>query len=67
VHLLALAIKQAGTTDRQAIRDQLENLQPYQGVVKYYKPAFTAQQHDALNASEYRMARFDRDGAIIPE
>jgi len=67
VHLLALAIKQAGTTDRQAIRDQLENLQPYQGVVKYYKPAFTAQQHDALNAREYRMARFDEDGAIIPE
>jgi len=66
VHLLALAIKQAESTDRNAIRDQLENLKPYKGVVKYYKPAFTAQQHDALNAGNYQMARFAQDGAIIP-
>ncbi len=66
VHLMALAIERAGTTERAAVRNALESLPPYQGVVKRYDPAFTATDHDALTVEDYRMAKFDEDGAIVP-
>ncbi|MEJ1420934.1 MAG: DctP family TRAP transporter solute-binding subunit [Candidatus Sedimenticola sp. (ex Thyasira tokunagai)] len=66
VQLMALAIEQAGTTERAAVRNALENLPPYQGVVKRYDPVFTATEHDALTVEDYRMAKFDEDGAIVP-
>ncbi|MBF0350840.1 MAG: DctP family TRAP transporter solute-binding subunit [SAR324 cluster bacterium] len=66
IHLLALAIKQAGTLERSKIRDALENLPPYDGVVQRYAPAFTATQHDGLNPEHYFLAEFDKSGAIVP-
>ncbi|MES9897458.1 MAG: DctP family TRAP transporter solute-binding subunit [Sedimenticola sp.] len=66
VQLMALAIEQAGTTEHAAVRSALENLPPYQGVVKRYDPVFTATDHDALTVEDYRMGKFDEDGAIIP-
>lgn len=66
VHLLAMAIDQAGTTDRATVRDALENLPNYQGLVRNYQPAFTAESHDALKIDDVFMATFDEQGVIRP-
>ena len=64
VHLLANAIHQAGNTDREAIQHALENLGPYQGLVRRYDKPFTSKRHEALNINQVFMARFADDGAI---
>lgn len=66
VHLLALAIRQAGSADRSRIRDALEHLPAWQGLVKHYQPAFSAHNHEALGTGELLMARFRPDGALVP-
>ena len=66
VHLLAMAIKQAGSLDRSAIRDVLEQIEFHEGLVKTYAPPFTPDRHDALDQSDYFMATFDEEGGIIP-
>lgn len=66
VHLLALAIRQAGSADRARIRDALERLPPWQGLVKHYQPAFSANNHEALGAGELVMTRFRPDGSLVP-
>lgn len=66
IYLLAAAIRQAGSTDRQAIRAALEKLPPVEGALKRYAPAFEPGRHDALNSSDYRMARFAENGTIVP-
>lgn len=66
VHLLCLAIETAGTTSRSAVRDALEHLPRWQGLVRTYDPPFTPARHDALTAADYSMGRYDTDGAIIP-
>lgn len=65
IHLLAKAIAKAGTTDRVAVRDALENLDFHPGLVRDYAPPFTADRHDALDRSDYRMARYI-NGVIMP-
>jgi len=50
MHLLARAIDKAGSTDRVAIRDALEKLRPYEGLVRRYDKPFTPEGHDALSA-----------------
>lgn len=65
VHLLALAISRAGVTDRAAVREALENLDFHRGMVRDYAPPFTADRHDALDRSDYCMARYV-DGVIVP-
>jgi branched-chain amino acid transport system substrate-binding protein len=67
VHLLARAIELAGTTDRARVRDALERIDFHAGVVTTYSPPFTKERHDALDARSFRLARFDKDGTIIPE
>lgn len=66
VHLLALAAKQAGTTEAANLRVALEQLPPYQGAVKTYAPAFSHARHDALWADDYFMAKLDKNGHLIP-
>ncbi|MDO9144872.1 ABC transporter substrate-binding protein [Rhodoferax sp.] len=66
VHLLALAIKKANSTDRSVVRQALENLGPYKGLVRPLDKPFTAKRHDALSINEVFMARFADDGAIEP-
>ncbi len=61
VHLLALAIEGAGSTDRSRVRDALERLPAHAGLLKDYDPAFTPSRHEALDGSDIRVARF-RDG-----
>lgn len=64
-HLLALAVTQAGSTDRKAVRDALEQLPPYAGLVRHYPRAFAPRRHDALDAGQVFIARYAPDGAIV--
>ncbi len=66
IHLLRLAIEKAGTIDRAAVRDALENLAEYQGLVRNYHPPFTPENHDALTTDDFRIARYDEHGSIMP-
>ena len=66
IHLLALAIAKAGTTDRESVRNTLENLEEYQGLVRNYSPAFTSKRHDALDSSDFNLSQYDENGVIIP-
>lgn len=53
--LLALAIKQAGSTDGVKIREALENLQaPFEGYAKNYDHPFSRSQHEGLTAADQR-------------
>jgi branched-chain amino acid transport system substrate-binding protein len=65
-HLLARAIDLAGSTDRAAIRDALEHLGPYQGLVRNYERPFSPERHDALFPEDAFMARYGEDGQLIP-
>ncbi len=65
IHLLALAIVQAGSADRALVRDALEQLPEHHGLVREYAPAFSPDRHDALGPEDTRMARFVA-GAIVP-
>jgi branched-chain amino acid transport system substrate-binding protein len=65
-HLLAQAIQQAGTTDRKAVRDALERLPAWRGLIKDYKPAFTPARHEALGPGELLLARYRADGVLVP-
>jgi tripartite ATP-independent transporter DctP family solute receptor len=65
VHLLALAIEKAQSTDRKEVKEALENLSSYKGVIKEYSPAFTPDRHDALGKDDFHMATMDSDGKII--
>lgn len=66
VHILARAIEQAGSPDRRAVRDSLEMLGPYDGLVRRYDPPFTPARHDALDTSDYSICRYAEGGAIVP-
>lgn len=66
VHLLALAIEKAGSTERPAVRDALEQLHSHRGLVRRYNPAFTRERHDALGPEQLLMARFRPDGVLVP-
>lgn len=62
MHLLAIAIDRAGSTDGDAIREALENLDvPYEGLIKTYNKPFSAENHDALTPDDYIMVRYAGD------
>ncbi|MCG6553695.1 MAG: DctP family TRAP transporter solute-binding subunit [Candidatus Magnetominusculus sp. LBB02] len=66
VMLLAEAVRQSGTIDTEAVRDEMEKIQRYDGLTKTHTPPFTKDRHDALDETGYFMAKFDGSGAIIP-
>lgn len=66
MHILAKAIELAGTSDRPAVRDALEKVREHRGLVKHYQPPFTATRHEALSTAELLMARYRRDGVLVP-
>lgn len=66
VHLLALAVERARSTQGSRVRDALEKLPPFSGAVRDYKPAFTATRHDALDASQVLFVRVGPDGTLTP-
>jgi branched-chain amino acid transport system substrate-binding protein len=65
-HLLALAIDRAGSADRKAVRDALEHLGTYRGLVKTYAPPFTPARHEALGPEQLLLARYRFDGVLVP-
>lgn len=65
IHILALAINKAGTTERSAIRDALELVQDYKGLVKTYPQPFTTERHEALEAGDPFMSRFQKNGNLL--
>ena len=66
MHLVALAIEQAGSTDGSKLRDELENLKAeYRGLIKTYKRPFSPEQHDALTDEDYIMVVW-KGGKIVP-
>lgn len=64
-HLLLQAVRQAKSSDREALRNALEALRPTSGSLRDYNPAFTAERHDALSRAQLRLARFDHRGRIV--
>ena len=65
-HILAMAVNLAGSTDRRAVRDALEKVGPYRGLLRHYQQPFTPQRHEALDEKAVFMSRYARDGAIVP-
>ena len=65
MHLVALAIDKAGAADGAKLRDALENLGEYKGLIKTYKRPFTPEEHDALAESDYVLVTW-RGGKIVP-
>lgn len=66
MHLLAIAIDKAGSTDGDAIREALEGLEgTYDGLIKSYTSPFSADNHDALGPDDYIMVRYDGN-TIVP-
>jgi branched-chain amino acid transport system substrate-binding protein len=66
MHLLARAIDLAGSSERVKVRAALEQVRDYRGLTGYYAQPFSAEDHDALELGQVFMARFRRDGVIVP-
>ena len=64
VHVLARAIDLAGSAERARVRDALEQVSDYTGLVRHYDRPFTPERHDALGPEDVFMARYAADGAI---
>jgi len=63
--ITAAAIKQAGGTEGAKMREALENLQaPVEGIMKTYTKPFSATEHEALTASDYRWTVW-KDGRLV--
>lgn len=65
LHLAALAIEKAGSTDGKAVRDGFYAISEYDGLIKHYKQPFTVQKHDALGPDDYIFSHFVND-QIVP-
>ena len=65
MHLAALAIAQAGSTEGDAVRQGFYKIASYDGLIKKYAAPFTAANHDALGVDDYVWAQFV-DDRILP-
>lgn len=65
LHLSALALAKAGSTDGTAVRDAFYEIGGYDGLIKTYDKPFSPENHDALNAKDYVFTHFVK-GEIIP-
>jgi branched-chain amino acid transport system substrate-binding protein len=63
--LVAMAIKNAGSTDGDKIREGFYKIASYDGLIKNYKQPFTAANHDAINENDYVWTQFI-DNEILP-
>jgi branched-chain amino acid transport system substrate-binding protein len=58
MHLVALAIKNAGSTDGPKVREGFYKIASYDGLIKNYKNPFTPGNHDAINENDYVWTQF---------
>jgi branched-chain amino acid transport system substrate-binding protein len=65
MHLTALAIAKAGSTEGPKIREAFYGLDKYDGLIKSYSKPFTADNHDALSSDDYLFTYF-KEGEILP-
>jgi branched-chain amino acid transport system substrate-binding protein len=65
MHLAALAIAAAGSTDGDAVRQGFYKIGKYEGLIKTYDKPFTPAVHDAIGANDYVWAQFI-DNRIVP-
>lgn len=65
MHLTALAIQAASSTNGDAIRQGYYKIDEYKGLIKTYVKPFSAEVHDALRSDDYVWAQFI-DNRIVP-
>ena len=65
LHLMALAIAKAGSTEGPKIREAMYNIDKYEGLIKTYAKPFTPTNQDALTSSDYIFTYFKGD-EILP-
>jgi branched-chain amino acid transport system substrate-binding protein len=66
MHLVGLAIEQAGAAEGAKIQPALENLKgEYRGLIKTYRRPFTTDEHDALTENDYILVTW-KQGKIVP-
>ena len=65
MRLLALAIKAADKNPKLSLISAMQGITGFDGVVTSYKYPFKGQR-EAMNASSYRLGRYDEKGRIVP-
>lgn len=65
VQLLAMAIRKANSAEPGRVRDALEKLPPYAGVVRNFPQAFSESRHEALTERDPYFARYAQSGALL--
>jgi branched-chain amino acid transport system substrate-binding protein len=65
MHLMALAIAKAGSTEGPKIREAFYALDKYEGLIKTYNKPFTPANQDALTSDDYLFTYF-KEGEILP-
>jgi branched-chain amino acid transport system substrate-binding protein len=65
MHLVALAIKNAGSTEGPKIREGFYAIGAYDGLIKKYAKPFSPEVHDAINENDYVWTQFI-DHKILP-
>ena len=58
MHLVALAIDKAGSTNGDAIRQGFYKIETYDGLIKKYVKPFAPDNHDAINENDYVWTHF---------
>lgn len=62
--LLAEAIKKAGSTDGEKVRDALESTGSVTGIIKTYTKPFSKTNHEGLGVADFRLAKW-KDGKVV--
>jgi branched-chain amino acid transport system substrate-binding protein len=65
MHLTALAIANAGSTEGSKIREGFYAIGKYDGLIKSYNKPFTTANQDALTSDDYLFTYF-KEGQILP-
>lgn len=65
MHLTALAIAAAGSTEGPKVREGFYKIENYDGLIKKYAKPFTAANHDAIGPGDYLFTYF-KSGEILP-
>src|SRR5262245_38514498 len=65
MHLTALAIAKAGSTEGPKVRQAFYAIDKYDGLIKTYAKPFTPTNHDALSSDDYLFTYF-KEGEILP-
>jgi len=65
VRILGLAVNLAQSLEPSVVRDAMERVKEYDGLVKKYSPPFTTNRHDALFLDDLILCRFDESSGVI--